>query len=548
MDDETAVSSSDAHTLAFHNTVREYVLVFVLLLLLMVVSAVLIGRLVCHSAWPSHEPPPPRVEADELAVRRVVLLVCTLSLALALAAALLLPAAVGAHRLHGLWASSRLWHWLSGGLLQSLWRHVFSLSHVCLFMLLPFAHLLAESEGCSGWGKGLTARVCETCTVLCLLVCMVVGAAYLVSAVMATPHAAGLFTGLYSLLSACGVLCLLLCTPLGFARVFDVVARLLCGPSSTASAIADHQRLKQLLTAAQLQLHVLNCRSTWRPRDQYQLKPLLTDREVCDDILLAREQLAGIQRQLSLSRVRRYVGYPLVMCCLLTLTVVATLMVVKNTLELIVGLKALPISTQQATLALSEQLPVVVGVAGAVLEVLVIVYLLLASLVGVYSVPVLGRLVPRVGATPPPLLIANCALLLLVASSSLPLLVRTLGITELDLLASYGHAVWLGHLPSVLLYNLVFAGATVAALTTRATASVRHALLVRAAAVVAAARAAFSAVTGTGAVAGVVSVPAGPDHSTTAGSVLRVRFNNSSSGDGSTTAAGQNGAGATACF
>jgi len=53
------------------------------------------------------------------------------------------------------------------------------------------------------------------------------------------------------------------------------------------------------------------------------------------------------------------------------------------------------------------------------------------------------------------------------------------GITNFDLLGNYGRLEWLGNFYLVLLYNLVFAIATVICLTTKFTASVRTALIDR---------------------------------------------------------------------
>lgn len=68
----------------------------------------------------------------------------------------------------------------------------------------------------------------------------------------------------------------------------------------------------------------------------------------------------------------------------------------------------------------------VLGPVGAVLEVVLILYLIAASLLGCYSLPVVARIRPRRGDTPMVHVIANCAIVLIL-SSALPLLARTLG-------------------------------------------------------------------------------------------------------------------------
>lgn len=66
------------------------------------------------------------------------------------------------------------------------------------------------------------------------------------------------------------------------------------------------------------------------------------------------------------------------------------------------------------------------GPFGAALEIAMIGYLVATSFVGVYSLPVLKVLRPRVGRTPFTHIVGNCALLLML-SSALPLLARVLG-------------------------------------------------------------------------------------------------------------------------
>ena len=56
---------------------------------------------------------------------------------------------------------------------------------------------------------------------------------------------------------------------------------------------------------------------------------------------------------------------------------------------------------------------------------------------------------------------------------------RTLGITNFDLLGHYGKVRWLGDFNVVLFYNVVFAVGSALGLVTKFTAAVRQALLIR---------------------------------------------------------------------
>lgn len=66
------------------------------------------------------------------------------------------------------------------------------------------------------------------------------------------------------------------------------------------------------------------------------------------------------------------------------------------------------------------------GPVGAVTEVIVIFYVAVTSIVGLYGLPGVSRIMPKFHGTPLTHLIANCVLLL-VLSSALPLLSRILG-------------------------------------------------------------------------------------------------------------------------
>lgn len=66
------------------------------------------------------------------------------------------------------------------------------------------------------------------------------------------------------------------------------------------------------------------------------------------------------------------------------------------------------------------------GPFGAGLEIVIILYMLVASTVGLYSLPVVSRYRPHIKETPLTHIVGNCTLLLIL-SSALPLLSRILG-------------------------------------------------------------------------------------------------------------------------
>lgn len=89
------------------------------------------------------------------------------------------------------------------------------------------------------------------------------------------------------------------------------------------------------------------------------------------------------------------------------------------------------------------------------MDIVMVFYLWCASLCGLYNLPGLCCLRPRKQCSSFNQIIGNCTILCLL-SSALPLLSRTLGMTNFDLLADFGRIEWLGNFYVVLLYNVVF--------------------------------------------------------------------------------------------
>lgn len=148
-----------------------------------------------------------------------------------------------------------------------------------------------------------------------------------------------------------------------------------------------------------------------------------------------------LDKQRGSSCVARNLIYPVSMLLLLLLTSITVLLVVTNTIELLIGIKALPLSSrvscsssdcwivlikflQQFTLGISSLSKL--GVFGATLEVFVILYLGITSFVGFYAMPLFAKIRPKRRKTSLSHLIAN-SMLILILTSALPLLSRILG-------------------------------------------------------------------------------------------------------------------------
>ncbi|XP_022185404.2 protein Lilipod [Nilaparvata lugens] len=468
----------------FHNTIRENVIFLLLFLLLYLSSYAIIDRFRRSGIEDYFS-----TDEDEATVYKISLWLCTFSLSVSMCAALLLPFSIASNEVLLIYPSSFYVKWLNHSLIQGLWNHVFLFSNVSLFILLPFAYLFTESEGFSGYRKCLMSRVFETSVVLLLLSIAMLGFTYIFSNLIDYDNTS-IFSFLslwsyylpflYSCISFLGVVTLLLCTPLGFARLFGVVSSFLVKPQFLrnieeeydVASIEEESLRRRLKQAKATGKSYLNPPPMYEPKPVRRKRTETGEQEFADDDeslmalrngklqtgLAQRLETVAKKRQLlaeqrNASSLRRNVVYPLAMLTLLALTVITVLMVVRNFLQLLVGFKALPLTTKPFTVGISSLS--MLGAWGAGLEVVVLLYLAVTSCVGLYTLPFVRQVRPRMRRTPFTHIVVNC-IILLVLSSALPVLARTLGITNFDLLGHFGRIEWLGNFMIVLSYNIIF--------------------------------------------------------------------------------------------
>lgn len=162
--------------------------------------------------------------------------------------------------------------------------------------------------------------------------------------------------------------------------------------------------------------------------DLYQIRPIenqLGETHKLSERLLELEiERKSLDKQRASSAFQRNFVYPVAMLLLLVLTGVTVLLVIQNTIELLIGIKALPLSSRQFTLGIMSLSKL--GPLGAALEVIIIVYLGATSTVGLYTMPSMRNVRPQRKHTSLSQLILNCVLVLIL-SSAFPLLARILG-------------------------------------------------------------------------------------------------------------------------
>ncbi|XP_046539554.1 protein LMBR1L isoform X4 [Equus quagga] len=455
----------------FHERVRECI-----------ISTLLFATLyiLCHIALTRFKKPTEftTVDDEDATVNKIVLELCTFTLAVALGAVLLLPFSIISNEVLLSLPRNYYIQWLNGSLIHGLWNLVFLFSNLSLIFLMPFAYFFTESEGFAGSRKGVLGRVYETVVMLMLLTLLVLGIVWVASAIVDKNKASReslydfweyYLPYLYSCISFLGVLLLLVCTPLGLARMFSVTGKLLVKPRLLEDL--EEQLYCSAFEEAALTRRICNPTSCWLPLDMElvhrQVLALQTQR-----VLLASHPCTEKRRRASAWQ--RNLGYPLAMLFLLVLTGLSVLIVAIHILELLIDEAAMPRGMQGTSLGQVSFSKL--GSFGAVIQVVLIFYLMVSSVVGFYSSPLFRGLWPRWHDTAMTQIIGNCVCLL-VLSSALPVFSRTLGLTRFDLLGDFGRFNWLGNFYIVFLYNAAFAGLTTLCLVKTFTAAVRAELI-----------------------------------------------------------------------
>uniref|UniRef100_A0A9L0R9Z8 Limb development membrane protein 1 n=1 Tax=Equus caballus TaxID=9796 RepID=A0A9L0R9Z8_HORSE len=494
MEGQDEVSAREQH---FHSQVRESTICFLLFAILYVVSYFIITRYKRKSD---------EQEDEDAIVNRISLSLSTFTLAVSAGAVLLLPFSIISNEILLSFPQNYYIQWLNGSLIHGLWNLASLFSNLCLFVLMPFAFFFLESEGFAGLKKeklsglgngkkrswvfyqwnvgycvvdpgdylilygGIRARILETLVMLILLALLILGIVWVASALIDNDAASmeSLYDlwefylpYLYSCISLMGCLLLLLCTPVGLSRMFTVMGQLLVKPAILEDL--DEQIYIITLEEEALQRR-LNGMSSAVEYNVMELEQELENVKTLKTKLERRKKASAWERNLV---------YPAVMVLLLIETSISVLLVACNILCLLVDETAMPKGTRGPGIGNASLSAF--GFVGAALEIILIFYLMVSSVVGFYSLRFFGNFIPKKDDTTMTKIIGNCVSIL-VLSSALPVMSRTLGITRFDLLGDFGRFNWLGNFYIVLSYNLLFAIVTTLCLVRKFTSAVREEL------------------------------------------------------------------------
>ncbi|KAM5195852.1 LOW QUALITY PROTEIN: limb region 1 protein homolog [Hipposideros larvatus] len=283
---------------------------------------------------------------------------------------------------------------------------------------MPFTFFFLESEVFAGLKKGIQARILETLVMLILLALLIFGIMWVASALIDNDTAS--MESLYNLwefylpyldswISLMGCLLLLLCTPVGLSRVFSVMCQLLVKPTITEDL--DEQIYIITLEEQALQRRLMGLSSSME----------YTMMEVEQELENVKTPKTKLERKKA-SVCERNLVYHAVMLLLIE-TSISVFLVACNILRLLVDSTAMPKGTRGPGIG-NASLSAFRFV-GAALEIILIFYLMVYSVVGFYSLQIFGDFIPKKDDTTMTKIIGNCVSIL-VLSSTLPVISRTL--------------------------------------------------------------------------------------------------------------------------
>ncbi|XP_048196490.1 limb region 1 protein homolog isoform X4 [Perognathus longimembris pacificus] len=354
-------------------------------------------------------------EDEDAIVNRISLFLSTFTLAVSAGTVLLLPFSIISNEILLSFPQNYYIQWLNGSLIHGLWNLASLFSNLCLFVLMPFAFFFLESEGFAGLKKGIRARILETLVMLVLLALLILGIVWVASALIDQDAAS--MESLYDLWE------FYLPYLYSCISLMGCLLLLLCTPVGLSRVFTVMGQLlvkPTILEDLDEQIYIITLEEEALQRRLNGLSSAVeySIMELKQELDNVKTLKAKLERRKKASAWERNLVYPAVMVLLLIETSISVLLVACNILCLLVDETAMPKGAR---------------------------------------------------------IIGNCVSVLIL-SSALPVMSRTLGITRFDLLGDFGRFNWLGNFYIVLSYNLLFAIVTTLCLVRKFTSAVREEL------------------------------------------------------------------------
>jgi len=380
------------------------------------------------------------VKAKDKTNHVLSILLCIACLTISLAALLLLPITILSNEIIYNFPNYYYTQWLHRELIFTLWNKIFWSANIALFIILPFSHFFHQAYG---WGgEGILARLKEASFVLLLFSLLIGAFVYLVRGLLSEEESVGYLPFSYSIMSSVGALLVLLSTPRGFTTLTTFGMRLYV---PVVSRTYMEERLRAFDMDEQVILARINETRRASPEDTAELASVRAARAS-----FMNSTLHPILRNIFSIVVT-------VVNLLFTGYLVLRVLFIHVLRPFFSPLFGDPTTSELADfLALQDDAKAHrLGSFAALLQIIVIFYMMTSAFVGFYYLPITKRIQPHLRGMSIEKLTLNVAVVLLI-SSSFPVVARILEITSFDLLGDYSNTTYLRSQQFLIGYRIIF--------------------------------------------------------------------------------------------
>lgn len=385
---------------------------------------------------------------------------------MALGAVILVPVTIFSHDLMLQFPENYIIKWMNDTLIYGLWNYMFMGISLCVFIILPFAYFYQEAQG-FGTGKGLLPPLYEAGLVLLLFGATVGGIIFVIDSVVNfVPESLSAYLPfLYSIITGFGSLFVMGFVPLGFTTLTKIGLGRFSTYKHFQSARDQEKTLLLEKHAIEFQLQNLKWLSEKKREKlitkmhtiQHHLErgfSFGSVEDVYDDI----ERRTIFQRGWKVIRwsLRNTLAFTITCCNLLfpgMIVLRGTLGGTRMILLKIYG--TITKSSVQYYDGVVNFLPLINGRMLYAIDMCLIIYTVVSAFVGLYNSVWFHKMKPRRRETPIYKIVLN-VWILLILSSSIPIVARLLDLSNFDLMAFYHYTEYMRNIYLVLLYKFIF--------------------------------------------------------------------------------------------
>eukprot|EP01104_Vermistella_antarctica_P003954 TRINITY_DN1435_c0_g2_i1.p1 TRINITY_DN1435_c0_g2~~TRINITY_DN1435_c0_g2_i1.p1 ORF type:complete len:553 (-),score=91.23 TRINITY_DN1435_c0_g2_i1:174-1832(-) len=435
---------------------------------------------------------------DEADKSYIPMFLCTLGFTITIAAIGVIPLTILSNEIMLVYPHQHIVYWLNRQLVQDLWNTIFVGAHLCLFVLLPFAYFYHESNEMLPKLQG--GRFYYSCFLLLLLSLLVFTLAMVVHSIfwssLRLRSVIDFVAAYYSLVTLSGSCLFCVVAPFGFYAVTLKGLRKFRPWWFRSSLTLTLERLEMEENTLQCRLDHYNamgydtafesaiCPSNL-PIDQCAGSDPVDARAADGSNIASPSSLSGVgepsdppsslrlstqwEHELSLIATRKTEIMNRLQSSSLRVNIISLTIVTLNVTFLTVVsanlvfdiLRSFFVDVTYNFLEDAQASPL--GSVWFLVEQLNILYVLIISFVGLYTLPVVGIFIrPLRHRTSTPLMIVNVGVALLL-SASFPFVARVLYLIDFELFGYYRNCEYISDLLFPVVYRVVFLGGMVTA-------------------------------------------------------------------------------------